>query len=168
MILVLERSGRRLISTKKMHQSRHIVLSFDGARRERADWVRLLGYCGFHKDVNDAHRAGANRLQNKQNLEENSLWWLWSLWWLLWLAVVEVEVEVAVAVAVVVVVVVVVAVAVVVVEWLIIFKIINIVSGADFSEMFRQLSKVKCVFLFTSNENCHFSLEKPRDPKICC
>ena len=33
MILDLERSGRRLISTIKMQRSRHILLSFDGARR---------------------------------------------------------------------------------------------------------------------------------------
>ena len=33
-ILVLVRNGWRLISTIKYKKSRHIVLSFDGARRE--------------------------------------------------------------------------------------------------------------------------------------
>ena len=34
MILDPERNGWRLISTIKIQKSRHIVLSFDGARRE--------------------------------------------------------------------------------------------------------------------------------------
>ena len=34
----------------KMQKSRHIVLSFDGARRG-ADLVRLLGYCGYRMNT---------------------------------------------------------------------------------------------------------------------
>ena len=37
---------RRLISTKKMHKSRHI-LCLSMVPEGRADWVRLLGYCGY-------------------------------------------------------------------------------------------------------------------------
>ena len=138
MILVLERNGWHLISTIKIQESRHIVLSFDGARRGSglgaAAWIlwlrdeygtfekvscggrvlrnasamiserealrmgielltvffptevssfdfqvestdrtvqykvnaQSLRLFGLHRDVNDAHRAGANRLQNKQ------------------------------------------------------------------------------------------------------
>ena len=137
MVLDLERSGRRLISTIKMQRSRHILVSFDGARRRSglgaAAWIlrlrdeygsfekvsyggrvlrnasamtaerealrmgiehltalfptevssfdfqvectdrtvqyklnaQSLRLFGLHSDVNDAHRAGANRLQNK-------------------------------------------------------------------------------------------------------
>ena len=43
-MLDLERNGKRLISTIKCKKSRHIVLSFDGARRESglgaAAWIR--------------------------------------------------------------------------------------------------------------------------------
>ena len=138
MILDLERSGKRLIS-RKLHKTRHILLSFVGARRgsglgaaawklwlrdeygsfEKVSYGRRvlknasamtaerevlrmgiehltvlfptevsssdfkvensgrtvqyklnaqsLRLFGLHSDVNDAHRAGANRLQNKQN-----------------------------------------------------------------------------------------------------
>ena len=138
-ILVLERNGWRLISTIKCKKSRHIVLSFDAARKESglgaAAWIlwlrdeygffekvsyvgrvlrnasalsaerealrmgiehltvifptevssfdfqvectertvqyklnaQSLRLFGLHRDVNDAHRAGANRLQNKTN-----------------------------------------------------------------------------------------------------
>ena len=137
MILDLERNGWRLISTIKCKKSRHILLSFDGVRRESglgaAAWIlssrdecgtfekvsfggrvlrnasamiaerEALRMCiehltvlfptavgsfdfqvectdrtvqyklnaqslrlfGLHRDVNDAHRAGANRLKNK-------------------------------------------------------------------------------------------------------
>ena len=40
-----------------------------------AQSLRLLG---LHSDVNDAHRAGANRLQNKQNFVVVSCRWSWS------------------------------------------------------------------------------------------
>ena len=141
MILVLERNGWRLISTV-CKKSRHIVLSFDGARRGSglgaAAWIlwlrdeygtfkkvsyggrvlrnasattaerealrrgiehltvlfptevssfdfqvectdrtvqyklnaQSLRLFGLHRDVNDAHRAGANRLQNKKFLKD--------------------------------------------------------------------------------------------------
>ena len=35
--------------------------------------AQSLRLFGLHRDVNDAHRAGANRLQNKQNIRENIL-----------------------------------------------------------------------------------------------
>ena len=140
MILVLERNGWRLISTIKCKTSRHIVLSFDGARRRSglgaAAWIlwlrdeystfekvsygarvlrnasamiaeraalrisiehltvlfptevssfdfqvectdrtvqyklnaQSLRLFGLHRDVNDAHRAGTNRLQNNKQM----------------------------------------------------------------------------------------------------
>ena len=143
MILVLERNGWRLISTIKCKKSRHIVLSFDGARRGSglgaAAWIlwlrdeygtfekvsyggrvlrnasamiaerealrmgiehltvlfptevssfdfqvectdrtvqyklnaQSLRLFGLHRDVNDAHRAGANRLQNKKTNQDD-------------------------------------------------------------------------------------------------
>ena len=55
MILDLERSGRRLISTIKCKKSRHILLSFDGARRGSglgaAAWILWLRdeYGSFEK-----------------------------------------------------------------------------------------------------------------------
>ena len=55
MILDLQRSGRRLISTIKMHKSRHILLFFDGARRwsglGAAAWILWLRdeYGSFEK-----------------------------------------------------------------------------------------------------------------------
>ena len=46
MILDLDRSGWRLISTIKCKKSRHVVLSFDGARRKSglgaAAWILWL------------------------------------------------------------------------------------------------------------------------------
>ena len=40
-ILVMERSGKRLISTKKLQNTRHILMSFDGARRGSGlGWLR--------------------------------------------------------------------------------------------------------------------------------
>ena len=32
---------------EKLNKTRHILLSFDGARRGRMVWVLLLGYCGY-------------------------------------------------------------------------------------------------------------------------
>ena len=57
---------------------------------------------------------------------------------------------------------------VVVVEWLYYSKRIVIVRWADLSDFFRSFSSVKCVFCFTSNENCHFSSEKRLPPKTGC
>ena len=34
--------------------------------------AQSLRLFGLHRDVNDAHRAGANRLQNKQNKSSNA------------------------------------------------------------------------------------------------
>ena len=54
-ILDLERSGRRLISTIKCKNTRHILLSFDGARRRSglgaAAWILWLRdeYGSFEK-----------------------------------------------------------------------------------------------------------------------
>ena len=43
MILDVERSGKSLISTKKIHKTRYILVSFDGTRRESglgaASWI---------------------------------------------------------------------------------------------------------------------------------
>ena len=71
-------------------------------------------------------------------------------------------------VVVVVVVAVVVVVVIVVVEWLYYCKRVIIVRWADLSDFFRSFSSVKCVFCFTSNENCHFSSEKRLLPKTGC
>ena len=50
------------------------------------------------------------------------------------------------------------------------FRRIIVVRVADFSkkEKKRCFSSVKSVFCFTSNETCHFSLEKRWDPKMGC
>ena len=47
MILDLERSGTAPDLHDKMQRSRHILLSFDGARREKRTWCGCLDYCGY-------------------------------------------------------------------------------------------------------------------------
>ena len=44
--------------------------------------AQSLRLFGLHRDVNDAHRAGANRLQNKQNLVvQCAFMWCVFMWW---------------------------------------------------------------------------------------
>ena len=51
-------------------------------------------------------------------------------------------------------------VSVVVAEWLYYSKRIFIVRWADLTEFFVDFRRKNVCFCFTSNENCHFSLEK--------
>ena len=41
----------------KIQKSRHIVLSFDGARRGRVDLVRLRGFCGYGMNMVSLRRS---------------------------------------------------------------------------------------------------------------
>ena len=54
MILVLEWTASDLHD--KIQKSRHIVLSFDGARRE-VDLVRLRGFCGYGMNMVSLRRS---------------------------------------------------------------------------------------------------------------
>ena len=54
---------------------------------------------------------------------------------------------------------------IVVVEWLYYSKRIILLDGLTLAIFFRSFSSVKCVFCFTSNENCHFSSENDYTPK---